>query len=126
MDSTLKVYVYKEGSKPIFHQPILKGLYSSEGWFMKLMEGNKNFLVKDPKKAHLFYMPFSTRMLESSLYVRDSHNRTNLAAYLRKYTNMIAAKYSFWNRTTGADHFFVACHDWVRLQQFTYQTCLHV
>ncbi|KAF6163819.1 hypothetical protein GIB67_016159 [Kingdonia uniflora] len=113
MERTLKVYIYKEGEKPIFHQPILKGIYASEGWFMKLMQENKKFLVKDPKKAHIFYMPFSTRMLEFLLYVRNLHNRTNLAEYLKNYTNMIASKYSFWNRTGGADHFFVACHDWV-------------
>ncbi|XP_073154646.1 probable glycosyltransferase At3g07620 [Henckelia pumila] len=112
MERVLKVYVYKEGEKPIFHQPILKGLYASEGWFMKLMEGNKNFAVKDPRKAHLFYMPFSTRMLEHSLYVRNSHNRTNLRQYLRNYSEKIAAKYRFWNRTGGSDHFLVACHDW--------------
>ncbi|KZV22813.1 catalytic [Dorcoceras hygrometricum] len=112
MERVLKVYVYKEGEKPIFHQPILKGLYASEGWFMKLMEGNKNFAVKDPRKAHLFYMPFSSRMLEHTLYVRNSHNRTNLRQYLKNYSEKIAAKYRFWNRTGGADHFLVACHDW--------------
>ncbi|CAN0901502.1 Probable glycosyltransferase At5g03795 [Linum grandiflorum] len=67
MERTLKVYIYKEGKKPIFHVPILKGLYASEGWFMKLMQGSKQFVVKDPQKAHLFYMPFSSRMLEYSL-----------------------------------------------------------
>ncbi|CAA0829182.1 Exostosin family protein [Striga hermonthica] len=112
MERVLKIYVYKEGDKPIFHQPILKGLYASEGWFMKLMEGNKNFIVKDPRKAHLFYMPFSSRMLEYTLYVRNSHNRTNLRQYLKDYSEKIAAKYRFWNRTGGADHFLVACHDW--------------
>lgn len=112
MERTLKVYIYKEGQKPIFHQPILKGLYASEGWFMKLMEGNKQFIVKDPRRAHLFYMPFSSRMLEYSLYVRNSHNRTNLAQYLKRYSEIIAAKHQFWNRTAGADHFLVACHDW--------------
>lgn len=112
MERVLKVYVYKDGQKPIFHQPILKGLYASEGWFMKLMEGNKRFLVKDPRKAHLFYMPFSSRMLEYSLYVRNSHNRTNLRQYLKEYTEKIAAKYPFFKRTDGADHFLVACHDW--------------
>ncbi|KAI3995501.1 hypothetical protein MKX01_007303 [Papaver californicum] len=112
MQQILKVYIYKEGKPPIFHFPILKGLYASEGWFMKLMESNKKFVVKDPKQAHLFYMPFSTRMLEHAMYVRNSHNRTNLALYLKDYTNMIASKYSSWNRTNGADHFFVACHDW--------------
>lgn len=112
MDRTLKVYVYRDGKKPIFHQPILKGLYASEGWFMKLMEGNKHFVVKDPRKAHLFYMPFSSRMLEYALYVRNSHNRTNLRQYLKDYAKSIAAKYRYWNRTGGADHFLVACHDW--------------
>ncbi|KAK4481241.1 hypothetical protein RD792_012124 [Penstemon davidsonii] len=112
MEQILKIYVYKEGEKPIFHQPILKGLYASEGWFMKLMEGNKHFVVKDPRKAHLFYMPFSSRMLEYTIYVRNSHNRTNLRQYLKDYSEKIAAKYRFWNRTGGADHFLVACHDW--------------
>lgn len=112
MEQILKIYVYKEGTKPIFHQPILKGLYASEGWFMKLMEGNKRFVLKDPRKAHLFYMPFSSRMLEYTLYVRNSHNRTNLRQYLRDYSEKIASKYRYWNRTGGADHFLVACHDW--------------
>ncbi|PIN01921.1 Acetylglucosaminyltransferase EXT1/exostosin 1 [Handroanthus impetiginosus] len=112
MERVLKIYVYKEGEKPIFHQPILKGLYASEGWFMKLMESNKRFVVKDPRKAHLFYMPFSSRMLEYKVYVRNSHNRTNLRQYLKDYSEKIAAKYRFWNRTGGADHFLVACHDW--------------
>ncbi|KAM6583237.1 hypothetical protein CsatB_010239 [Cannabis sativa] len=112
MERTLKVYVYKDGEKPIFHQPILKGLYASEGWFMKLMEGNRRFVVKDPRRAHLFYMPFSSRMLEHTLYVRNSHNRTNLRQYLKEYTEKISAKYPYFNRTGGADHFLVACHDW--------------
>ncbi|XP_024446168.1 uncharacterized protein LOC7458784 [Populus trichocarpa] len=71
MERTLKIYIYKDGKKPIFHLPILKGLYASEGWFMKLMQGNKHFVVKDPRKAHLFYMPFSSRMLEYTLYVEQ-------------------------------------------------------
>jgi len=113
MEQTLKVYVYRDGKRPIFHQPILKGLYASEGWFMKLMEGNKHFAVKKPERAHLFYMPFSSRELEHALYIPDSHNRTGLRQFVKDYKEMIAAKYPFWNRTRGTDHFFVACHDWV-------------
>ncbi|XVF49129.1 hypothetical protein PTKIN_Ptkin03bG0243600 [Pterospermum kingtungense] len=112
MERILKVYVYKDGKKPIFHVPILKGLYASEGWFMKLMQGNKHFVVKDPRRAHLFYMPFSSRMLEYTLYVRNSHNRTNLRQFMKEYTETIAAKYPYFKRTGGADHFLVACHDW--------------
>lgn len=113
MERTLKVYIYKEGKKPIFHQPLLKGIYASEGWFMKLMERNKKFVVKNPKKAHLFYMPFSSRMLKTTLYMPNSNNRTNLRQYLKNYSEKIAARYPYWNRTGGADHFLVACHDTV-------------
>ncbi|ONK80064.1 uncharacterized protein A4U43_C01F13430 [Asparagus officinalis] len=112
MEKILKVYVYKEGHRPIFHQPLLKGIYASEGWFMKLMETNRQYIVKDPIKAHLFYMPFSTRLLQLELYVRNSHNRRNLEQYLIDYVNKIASKYPFWNRTGGSDHFLAACHDW--------------
>ncbi|KAK3212981.1 hypothetical protein Dsin_017687 [Dipteronia sinensis] len=112
MENTLKVYVYKDGRKPVFHLPILKGIYASEGWFMKLLESNKKFVTKDWRKAHLFYLPFSSRMLEETLYVQNSHSHKNLIAYLKNYLDTIATKYHFWNRTEGADHFLVACHDW--------------
>lgn len=112
MEQTLKVYVYAEGERPIFHQPPLKGIYASEGWFMKLLKANKKFVTKKPKKAHLFYLPFSTRMLEVTLYVPDSHDRKPLIDVLSNYVQTIKTKYSFWNRTSGSDHFLVACHDW--------------
>ncbi|KAL0904077.1 hypothetical protein M5K25_026149 [Dendrobium thyrsiflorum] len=113
MEKTLKIYIYQEGKRPIFHQPLLGSIYASEGWFMKLMESNNNhYLVKDPRQAHLFYMPFSSRFLQLSLYARNSHNRTALRKHLKNYVDMIAAKYPFWNRTGGADHFLAACHDW--------------
>ncbi|KAL2318207.1 hypothetical protein Fmac_032083 [Flemingia macrophylla] len=112
MEETLKVYVYKEGARPILHSPFLTGIYASEGWFMKQMEANKRFVTRDPKKAHLFYLPFSSRMLEEALYVQGSHSHKNLIQYLHNYVDMIAGKYTFWNRTGGADHFLVGCHDW--------------
>ncbi|XP_055960256.1 probable glycosyltransferase At5g03795 [Mercurialis annua] len=112
MEEMLKVYIYKEGEKPILHQPVLKGIYASEGWFMKLLEANKKFVTKKPRNAHLFYLPFSSRNLELQLYVPDSHSHKNLIKYLKNYLDLIVAKYPFWNRTDGVDHFLVACHDW--------------
>ncbi|TKY55468.1 glycosyltransferase protein [Spatholobus suberectus] len=112
METILKVYIYRDGSRPIFHKPFLKGIYASEGWFMKLMEENKQFVTKDPEKAHLFYLPYSARQMELALYVPGSHNLKPLSIFLRDYVNKIAAKYPFWNRTHGSDHFLVACHDW--------------
>ncbi|CAA6671622.1 unnamed protein product [Spirodela intermedia] len=116
MEKMLKVYVYKEGKRPIFHEPRLAGIYAAEGWFMKHMEGKNRFLVDDPSKAHLFYMPFSSTNLRIKLYIPNSHSKGNMINYLRDYVATIAAKYPFWNRTGGADHFSVGCHDWSRLQ----------
>lgn len=112
MELILKVFIYGDGARPIFHEPHLQGIYASEGWFMKSMEANRQFVTRDPKKAHLFYLPYSARQLELALYVPNSHNLKPLSIFLRDYVNMIASKYPFWNRTHGSDHFLVACHDW--------------
>ncbi|KAL0898640.1 hypothetical protein Bca101_082601 [Brassica carinata] len=53
MERKLRVYVYKEGNKPIFHRPMPRGIYASEGWFMKLMESNKKFLGNKLTKKHM-------------------------------------------------------------------------
>lgn len=111
MERTLKVYVYNEGEKPIFHNPKMRGIYASEGWFMSLMKKNKQFVVRDPRKAHLFYLPFSSKMLRISLLEQNYSSQTG-NIFLKNYVNLIAKKYRFWNRTSGADHFLVACHDW--------------
>ncbi|RWW85825.1 hypothetical protein BHE74_00005472 [Ensete ventricosum] len=116
----LKVYIYEDGPKPLCHTPQLDGIYASEGWFMKLMQENTQFVVKDPNKAHLFYLPYSSRQLRTHLYVAGSRSMQPLSIFLRDYVNSISAKYPFWNRTRGADHFLVACHDWA-----TYTTNLH-
>ncbi|CAA6666775.1 unnamed protein product [Spirodela intermedia] len=112
MEKILKVYIYQEGEKPIFHRPARRGIYASEGWFMKLLEQNKHFVVRNPNRAHLFYLPYSSRQLEEALYVPGSHTIRPLSLFIRDYVNMIAAKYPFWNRTRGSDHFVVSCHDW--------------
>lgn len=30
---------------------------------------------------------------------------------VRNYVESLMSKYPYWNRTLGADHFFVTCHD---------------
>ncbi|KAK1425992.1 hypothetical protein QVD17_14659 [Tagetes erecta] len=113
MEKTLKVYIYKEGEKPIFHQPeaVMKGIYASEGWFMMHMKSSKQFITKKPKQAHLFYIPYSSKLLKATLSP-NSYDRESVVPYLKNYIDLISARYSFWNRTGGADHFLVACHDW--------------
>lgn len=113
MERLLKVYIYKNGEKPIFHDWILEGIYASEGWFLKLMEANKQFVTEDPNEAHLFYIPFSSRLLQLTLYVPHSHSRDNLIQFMKNHTEMLITKYPFWNRTNGSNHFLAGCHDWV-------------
>ena len=115
MQMILKIYIYPDGERPIFHEPHLSGIYASEGWFMKFWRQTGSLLQKTRKKAHLFYLPYSSRQLELAFYVPNSHNLRPLSIFLRDYVNMIASKYPFWNRTHGSDHFLVACHDWVWL-----------
>ncbi|KAK6941478.1 Exostosin, GT47 domain, partial [Dillenia turbinata] len=127
MERMLKIYVYKEGEKPIFHQPKLRGIYSSEGWFMKLLERNKQFTVRDPKKAHLFYLPFSLAILRSVLSEQNSTTMKDVEKYLTDYMDLIARKYRFWKRASGADHFLVACHDWaLRVTRNRMANCIRV
>lgn len=113
MEELLKVYVYEEGDKPVFHKPTLRGLYASEGWFMNQMEDSKHFFTDDPNKAHLFYIPFSSVSLRFSMYIPQIRNHKELVDYMKSYIELISTKYPFWNRTGGADHFVAACHDWV-------------
>ncbi|PIA64785.1 hypothetical protein AQUCO_00100331v1 [Aquilegia coerulea] len=121
MENMLKIYIYNEGDKPIFHHPNLKGIYASEGWFMKLLERNKQFVVKNPLEAHMFYLPFSSLVLRKTLI----QPHWVLAEYLKNYVELIAGKYRFWNRTGGADHFLVACHDWALEETKKYMgTCI--
>ncbi|KAL2346938.1 hypothetical protein Fmac_000938 [Flemingia macrophylla] len=50
--------------------------------------------------------------LYAPLFRNISRFKRNLIQYLKNYVDLIAGKHHFWNRTGGADHFLVACHDW--------------
>ncbi|GFP94458.1 probable glycosyltransferase at5g03795 [Phtheirospermum japonicum] len=116
MEQKLKIYIYKDGKKPVFHQPRLKGIYASEGWFMKQLESSNRFVTGNPDEAHLFYLPFSSQLLVDYVYVHDSHTFNDINEYLKIYVNTIKTRYPFWNRTDGGDHFLVACHDWAPVE----------
>ncbi|PRQ27519.1 putative xylogalacturonan beta-1,3-xylosyltransferase [Rosa chinensis] len=76
-----------EGERPIMHTPVLIGIYASEGWFMKQLQDHKKFVTKDPQKAHLYYLPFSSLMLEEKLHICSNRNKKYMSKCIRSLCN---------------------------------------
>lgn len=114
MERRFKVYVYSEGDLPIAHDGPCKNIYSTEGRFIHEMEqGPGRFRTTEGESAHVYFMPFSVTWMVKYLYKPNSNDQNPLRRYVADYVNLISGRYPFWNRTNGADHFMVACHDWV-------------
>lgn len=113
MERVFKVYTYPDGRKPLVHSGPLTGIYASEGQFIERMKHASQYLTADPLQAHMFFLPYSVQQMVTHLYVPDSHSMLPLATFIKDYVETLARRYPFWNRTQGADHFFVSCHDWV-------------
>lgn len=131
MERRFKVYVYEEGEPPLVHDGPCKDIYTTEGRFIHELEmlrggggggrgvGSRKgrrpgFLTEDPHEAHVFFMPFSVAMMVSFLYQEGTYDHTPLRRFAADYVRVIASRHPFWNRTAGADHFMLSCHDWVR------------
>ncbi|XP_031252545.1 probable glycosyltransferase At5g03795 [Pistacia vera] len=112
MEKQFKVFVYEEGEPPVFHDGPCKSIYSMEGNFIYAMEVSRQFRTKDPEKAQVFFLPFSVAKMVQFVYVRDSHDFGPIRKTVVDYVNLIASRYPYWNRSLGADHFMLACHDW--------------
>lgn len=112
MEKSFKVYVYEEGELPVFHNGPCKSIYSTEGTFIYAME-NSRFRTRDPEKAHAFFLPISVALMVRFIYDREHRNSKPIKQTLVDYVNVISHKYPYWNRSAGADHFMLACHDWV-------------
>ncbi|KAJ4752985.1 Exostosin family protein [Rhynchospora pubera] len=114
MEKRFKIFAYKEGEPPIFHSGPTANIYSIEGHFIHEMEDGANpFLTQDPSEAHVFFLPISITHIVSYVYRRDVPDYWGpLRHVVADYVDVIKEKYPYWNRSAGADHLFVACHDW--------------
>lgn len=85
MISTFRIYIYAPPNSLTFATP-------AESLFYTCLL-NSSFVTQNPNEAHLFFVPFSSDLSTRSLsrLVRDL--RVNLP---------------FWNRTLGADHFYIS------------------
>ncbi|KAM2447448.1 hypothetical protein PS1_017782 [Malus domestica] len=114
MEKRLKVWVYREGEHPLVHTGPLNDIYAIEGQFIDEMESGKSrFMARHPDEAHLFLIPISVANIINTLYKPlVTYNRDQLQRVVMDYIGVIAEKYPHWNRSRGADHFLVSCHDW--------------
>lgn len=74
------------------------------------------FWVWNPDEAHVFMLPISVTQIVRYVYnPLTTYSRDQLMRITVDYTNIIAHRYPYWNRTRGADHFLASCHDWVTI-----------
>ncbi|KAL8031139.1 hypothetical protein ABFX02_13G006000 [Erythranthe guttata] len=113
MEKVFKIYVYEEGEAPIFHNGPCRSIYSSEGRFINEMEKPGNhYRTNDPDEAHVYFMPFSVVVMVQYLYEPGALDMNPIGNTLADYVRTISHKHPFWNRSLGADHFMLSCHDW--------------
>ncbi|XP_057858589.2 probable glycosyltransferase At5g03795 isoform X1 [Cryptomeria japonica] len=112
MEKRFKMFVYKEGELPLVHNGPCKNIYTTEGRFIHEIQLGNRFLTSDPEKAHVFFLPFSVVMMVSYVYKPNTYDTTPLKRFVSDYISLVSNKYPFWNRSLGADHFFLSCHDW--------------
>ncbi|KAL6974113.1 xylogalacturonan beta-1,3-xylosyltransferase [Sarracenia purpurea var. burkii] len=117
MVKRLKVWMYKEGEEPLVHAGPLKDIYAIEGQFIAEMESLTNpFAASRPDEAHAFFVPVSVTNIVEYVYGHPvvTYSRDRIQSLVGDYVAGVADKYPYWNRSNGADHFMVSCHDWVR------------
>ncbi|KAM6585033.1 hypothetical protein CsatB_012035 [Cannabis sativa] len=115
MEKRFRVWSYKEGDQPLFHTGPMNLIYSSEGIVINELEGGPKspFLAQNPDEALAFFIPISVVFVVEYVYKPyKDYSRIRLQNIFEEYINTISHKYPYWNRSKGADHFMVGCHDW--------------
>lgn len=111
MENKFKIYVYPHKADDAFANIFLpvvfepSGNYASESYFKKVLM-QSHFITHDPTEADLFFLPFSIARLRHDSRV----NVGGIQNFIKEYISNISQNYPYWNRTNGADHFYVACH----------------
>ncbi|GLT71518.1 hypothetical protein SLA2020_435310 [Shorea laevis] len=114
MEKRFRVWPYKEGEPPLFHIGPMSDIYSVEGQLIdELNGGDSPFLARHPDEALAFFLPVSIVNIIRFVYrPYTNYSRDRLQNIVKDYITLISSRYPFWNRSSGADHFLVSCHDW--------------
>ncbi|KGN60712.1 hypothetical protein Csa_019234 [Cucumis sativus] len=117
MVKRFKVWSYREGEQPLFHDGPLNSIYAIEGQFIDELDCSKSpFRASHPDEAHVFLLPLSITNIIHFIYrpitSPADYNRDRMHRVTTDYIRVVANRYPYWNRSNGADHFVVSCHDW--------------
>ncbi|CAL1359098.1 unnamed protein product [Linum trigynum] len=114
MVKRFKIWTYKEGERPLVHAGPMKNIYSIEGQFIDEIETPQSpFAAQTPDQAHAFFLPVSIAQIITYIYKPfTTYDRDRLVRIFRDYVHVAVAKHPYWNRSSGADHFMLSCHDW--------------
>ncbi|KAL4319772.1 hypothetical protein GQ457_18G003710 [Hibiscus cannabinus] len=113
MVKSFKVWTYREGEPPLFHNGPLNNIYAIEGQFIDEMDSIESpCRARRPDEAHVFFLPLSVTGVVHYVYkpitsVKD-YSRDRLQRLVTDYISTVATKYPYWNRSKGADHFMVS------------------
>uniref|UniRef100_A0A6M2ERK8 Exostosin GT47 domain-containing protein n=1 Tax=Populus davidiana TaxID=266767 RepID=A0A6M2ERK8_9ROSI len=86
MLNSFKIYIYTPSKPFSFSSP-------TESLFFTSLQASP-FVTQNPEEAHLFFVPFASNLSTRSIarFIRD-----------------LRMEFPYWNRTLGADHFYVSC-----------------
>lgn len=86
MLEAFKIYMYTPPKPFSFTSPVESLFFSSLS--------NSPFVTQDPEEAHLFFVPLSANL-----------STRTIGRVIRE----LRMEFPYWNRTLGADHFYVSC-----------------
>ncbi|KAL4576832.1 hypothetical protein LXL04_012932 [Taraxacum kok-saghyz] len=112
MNRSLKIYIYQHQKTDPYANVLFPstrslpgGNYASESYF-KIALSRSHFITQNASEADLFFLPFSIASMRADKRIGID----GIKNFVKDYISTIRRKYPFWNRTGGADHFYVACH----------------
>eukprot|EP00123_Amoebidium_parasiticum_P021161 comp6265_c0_seq1/m.2083 comp6265_c0_seq1/g.2083 ORF comp6265_c0_seq1/g.2083 comp6265_c0_seq1/m.2083 type:complete len:546 (-) comp6265_c0_seq1:451-2088(-) len=85
-----------------------RGTFGSGGLFYDNLRLSR-FLTTDPRKATFFFMPIACDGIRTAGRTRATGGFLSAKGHAW-YVEQIKTMYPYWNRTQGADHFYVCSH----------------
>lgn len=115
MKRSIRIFVYPFDNNDPFvniYTPITRsptGNYASEEFFQQALY-KSGFVTKNATEANFFFMPVSITKARQDKRI----DVAGLQAFCAQYVSGVRELYSHWNRSNGADHFYLSCHSIAR------------